>query len=69
MFTYDYDTPESQEKSSLQQWFTRTGPTESFLRSAPNDVLLDNRETAPPAAPDPGIFTTVGPTPGFVYSR
>ena len=54
----------SSRHTNPDQWFTQPGPTESFRRSAPNHLLLDNRETAPPQ-PDPQVFTTVGPTPSF----
>jgi len=50
-------------------WFTQPGPTESFRRTAPTHLLLDNRETAPAPAPDPRCFTTVGPTPSFTNVR
>lgn len=50
-------------------WFTKPGPTESFLRTAPAHLLQDNGETAPPVRTDPELFTTVGPTRSFVQSR
>lgn len=69
MMTYDNTPDPHDDKTTDSSWFTKPGPTESFLKSAPPHVLRDNRESAPPVKSDPSWFTTVGPTPGFVYSR
>ncbi len=55
--------------TEVNGWFAQPGPTESFLRSAPKELCEASHESAPPIKPDPKLFTSVGPTPGFVYCR
>lgn len=52
-----------------RSWFTRPGPTESFLRTAPRHLVQDFTETTPAIQADPSLFTAVGPTPGFTPYR
>ncbi|MBL7649887.1 MAG: hypothetical protein JNK74_27240 [Candidatus Hydrogenedentes bacterium] len=58
-----------QQNSEVQGWFTKPGPTESFLRSAPQHLVQENWETAPSIRIDPAFFTAVGPTPSFAQVR
>jgi hypothetical protein len=69
MHNYERDLSTSQPDTKSQNWFTQPGPTESFLRTAPEHLHQDNRETAPPIAPDSTPFTKVGPTTDFVGIR
>ena len=69
MKTYEHDLSTNQHDTNSQNWFTRPGPTESFLRTAPPHLLQDNREAAPPVVMDSSPFTIVGPTPSFVGIR
>ncbi|MCF6285760.1 MAG: hypothetical protein L3K26_11270 [Candidatus Hydrogenedentes bacterium] len=69
MHNYERDLPTSQPDTKSQNWLTQPGPTESFLRTAPEHLLQDSRETAPPAVPDSSPFTIVGPTPSFANIR
>ncbi len=55
--------------TEVNGWFAQPGPTESFLRNAPEELREASHESAPRIKPDPKLFTAVGPTPGFVYCR
>ena len=69
MHTYETSSNAMQQNSEVQAWFTKPGPTESFLRTAPKHLVQDNWESAPSIRIDPGFFTAVGPTPSFAQSR
>lgn len=68
MLPYETSSNATQYQGEIQGWFTKPGPTESFLRTAPGH-LVDNRETTPAIRIDPSFFTAVGPTPSFAQSR
>lgn len=69
MQPYEMSSNAMQQKSEVHSWFTKPGPTESFLRTAPQHLLQDNWESTPSIRIDPACFTAVGPTPSFAQSR
>tara|TARA_R110001592_G_scaffold38143_6_gene126204 strand:- start:706 stop:915 length:210 start_codon:yes stop_codon:yes gene_type:complete len=69
MITYETSLSDHATAQEVSNWFAQPGPTESFLRNAPKELLKENHETVTVVTPDPGYFTQVGPTPGFVYCR
>lgn len=69
MQPYEMSSSAMQQNSEVQGWFTKPGPTESFLRSAPKHLVQDNWDSAPSIRIDPAFFTAVGPTPSFAQAR
>lgn len=69
MQPYEKNSNVMQQNSEVQGWFTKPGPTESFLRTAPKHLVQDNWESAPSIRIDPAFFTAVGPTPSFAQAR
>lgn len=69
MQPYESRSNAMQQNSEVQGWFTKPGPTESFLRTAPKHLAQDNWESSPNIRTDPSFFTAVGPTPSFARTR
>jgi hypothetical protein len=69
MQSYESSSNAMQQNSEVHAWFTKTGPTESFLRTAPKHLVQDHWDSIPAIRIDPSHFTAVGPTPSFAESR
>ena len=69
MQPYEASSNTMKLNSEVQGWFTKPGPTESFLRTAPKHLVQDNWESTPSIRVEPDFFTAVGPTPSFAQSR
>ncbi len=69
MQPYEMSSSAMQQNSDVQGWFTKPGPTESFLRTAPKHLVQDNWDSSPSIRIDPAFFTAVGPTPSFAQAR